>query len=286
MATLASRWLNDRFTVSLMLALGLHVLVILALGFGLEFKPLQRAAETLDVVLVNWRSETPPEQAELLAQTSQQGGSDAPEVERPSQNLSSFIPAESPADQPLESEASQPSLAEPEQQRVVEQQADGTPIEERTRPERLEPMPTAADLRRQSMRIAELQQMLQRDEQWRSQLPRRRFISANTREYEFASYMQAWVAKVERVGNLNYPPEVRRLKLVGDLLLTVGINKDGTVESINLRRGSGFPELDEAAIRIVRMAAPYAPLPPNIREHVDVLHITRTWKFTSGYGFE
>ena len=98
--------------------------------------------------------------------------------------------------------------------------------------------------------------------------------------------MQAWVAKVERVGNLNYPVEIRQRKLVGNLLMTVGINRDGSIESINIRRSSGFDVLDEAAIRIVRLAAPYSPLPENISSKVDVLHITRTWKFSTGYTLE
>ena len=80
--------------------------------------------------------------------------------------------------------------------------------------------------------------------------------------------------------------EVRQRKLTGDLLMTVGIAADGSVESIDVQRSSGMPELDEAAIRIVRLAAPYSPLPDNIRSKVDVLHITRTWKFSSGYRLE
>jgi protein TonB len=80
--------------------------------------------------------------------------------------------------------------------------------------------------------------------------------------------------------------EIRRRKLVGNLLMTVGIHRDGSVESIDIRRSSGMPELDEAAKRIVRLAAPYSPLPDNIASRVDVLHITRTWKFSTGYRLE
>ncbi len=149
-----------------------------------------------------------------------------------------------------------------------------------------ENLPTAAELMEQSTQMASLYPNMDRDSVWQSRLPRRRFISANTREYEFASYMQAWVAKVERVGNLNYPMELRRRKLAGNLLLTVGINQDGSVESIDIRRSSGLPELDESAMHIVRLAEPYSPLPENISSRVDVLHITRTWKFSSGYRLE
>jgi protein TonB len=136
------------------------------------------------------------------------------------------------------------------------------------------------------MNMASLQPEVSRRREWQSKLPRRQFISANTREYEFASYMSAWVSKVERVGNLNYPSELRRKKLHGDLVLTVGINQNGTVESIDVMRSSGLSEIDQAAINIVQMAAPYSPLPDNISEHVDVLHITRTWRFETAFGVD
>jgi len=136
------------------------------------------------------------------------------------------------------------------------------------------------------MNMASLKPETSRRREWQSKLPRRQFISANTKEYEFASYMSAWVSKVERVGNLNYPSELRRKKLHGDLVLTVGINQNGTVESIDVMRSSGISEIDRAAIGIVQMAAPYAPLPDNISDRVDILHITRTWRFETAFGVE
>jgi protein TonB len=59
-----------------------------------------------------------------------------------------------------------------------------------------------------------------------------------------------------------------------------------TVESVDVMRSSGIPEIDRAAISIVQLAAPYAPLPDNITERVDVLHITRTWRFESAFGVD
>ncbi|MFT5139597.1 MAG: protein TonB, partial [Rhodothermales bacterium] len=170
---------------------------------------------------------------------------------------------------------------------VISANPDSRPVQQVTRVEQEEKdLPSAAELMQQSRQIADLRPNMQRNEDWKSRLPRRKFISANTREYEFASYMQAWVAKVERVGNINYPIEVRRRKLVGNLLMTVGISRDGSVENIEIMRSSGLKELDDAAVRIVRLAGPYSPLPDNISSKVDVLHITRTWKFSSGYRLE
>jgi protein TonB len=86
---------------------------------------------------------------------------------------------------------------------------------------------------------------------------------------------------VERIGNLNYPQKARELKIFGKLQLSVSINKDGSVENIEVSKSSGQRLLDAAAIRIARLAAPYSPLPPNITKDVDILTITRTWSFTS-----
>ena len=112
--------------------------------------------------------------------------------------------------------------------------------------------------------------------------PRRTYIDRATRDPNLAGYMAAWVEKVERVGALRYPTEIRRKRLSGQLTLDVAIRHDGSVAAIDLLRPSRYPELDRAAERIVRLAAPYAPLPEAIRADTDILHITRVWRFTPG----
>jgi protein TonB len=110
--------------------------------------------------------------------------------------------------------------------------------------------------------------------------PRKVFIGATAREYILSRYLEDWRMKVEKVGNLNYPEEAKRQKLYGSLKLTVEINADGSVRNIELNRSSGHKELDQAALRIVRLAAPYAPFSADIRDKYDVVSITRTWMFT------
>jgi len=188
-----------------------------------------------------------------------------------------------------DAQQSTPAMPVPEHKtrEIVALEADSAEMLEQTRIEQPDSeRPSAARLMRQSMEMASLQPELSRQIQWKSKLPRRKYISANTQEYEFASYMRAWVSKVERVGNMNYPSELRRKKLHGDLVLIVGIRKNGTVESIDIMRSSGISEVDQAAVRIVRMCAPYAPLPDNISQQVDILHITRTWRFETNLGME
>jgi len=111
--------------------------------------------------------------------------------------------------------------------------------------------------------------------------PRRKAISAGTREYMYANYLEVWCRKVERVGNLNYPKEAKRRKLYGGLTLQVALRADGSVERVRVLRSSGFDLLDAAAIRIVKLAAPFSPFPPAIRAETDMLDITRTWQFLS-----
>jgi protein TonB len=109
--------------------------------------------------------------------------------------------------------------------------------------------------------------------------PRRKAISASTKEHKYAAYLDAWRRKVERIGNLNYPDEARRKKLFGNLILHVAVKADGSVQHIRVLHSSGHKVLDDAAVRIVSLSSPFAPFPPDILREVDVLDITRTWQF-------
>jgi protein TonB len=113
---------------------------------------------------------------------------------------------------------------------------------------------------------------------------RRKSVSASTREFRYASYLGAWARKVERIGNLNYPQAARDQRMFGSLILHVAVRSDGSVEQIRVVRSSGYDLLDEAAVRIVELAAPYAPFPPDIAAETDVLDIVRTWQFLRGGG--
>jgi protein TonB len=275
---------NDRIAVSFLMALVLHVFILLGVGFVIDFKPLTHPLETLDVVLVNWRSESIPKEADFLAQASQQGGGESTEASKPSQENTGASPGPAEGEDPLDQQEQMSSVADAAREQILieDDSADFTQqITSIAQPE--PPLPSTAQLMQERMTMAKLQPGIQRDSESQSKLPRRKWISANTREYEYAAYMQAWVAKVERVGNLNYPEEIRRLKLTGDLVMTVGLNRDGSVESIDIQRSSGLPQLDQAATRIVRLAGPYSPLPDYINASVDVLHITRTWRFSRDF---
>lgn len=107
----------------------------------------------------------------------------------------------------------------------------------------------------------------------------RRIVEGQTQTSEDAWYLESWRRKVERIGKLNYPDEARARKLYGSLRLLVAIEPDGALRDVRVIDSSGHEILDEAAVRIVRLAAPYAPFPPAMRDETDVLEIVRTWRF-------
>jgi protein TonB len=144
---------------------------------------------------------------------------------------------------------------------------------------------TAQTLVNRSLAMASLSAEIDRRLQAYAKRPKRKWITARTREHKYAAYMDAWRQKVERVGNLNYPDEARRANMSGNLLLDVALRPDGSIDEIILRRSSGEKILDDAAIRIVNLAAPFPRFPRAIAQETDILHVERTWQFVSGNRF-
>jgi len=128
--------------------------------------------------------------------------------------------------------------------------------------------------------MARLEAQISKQQDEYQKRPKRKFVGARTQEYRFATYVEAWRQKVERVGNLNYPEAAREQKIYGQLRMTVSIKADGSLEKIEINQSSGHQVLDNAARRIVELAAPYSPFPEDIRKDTDILSITRTWTFT------
>jgi protein TonB len=256
---------------------------VLALGVGFTIDDPAPLVPTLDVILTRTGGEKPPEKADFLAQASQQGGGESEKPDRPREPQPAPVPQPTPgiAPRPIEASAPKPQkqAAQPvlSTTRAADPKADTRELD----PSPPVPLPTSRQLIERSLEMARLSAELERQQQAYAKRPRRKFVSASTQEYEFASYMRGWVARVERIGNLNYPDDARRRNLQGQLVMTVAIRRDGTVESIDVVQPSGYPLLDEAAIRTVRLAEPFGPL-PQTKEKVDVLHITRTWQFLPG----
>lgn len=264
---------GDRMLVAMVLAGALHLLVILGISVTPETPDPQDKMPTLDITLVPKNTTPAPKEADYLAQTSQDGAGNTTEKIRPQYEQAAH---QASAPLPSPAPAQTQDLARPDAQRKT------LAVEDSLEAQRLQP--SAVEMINRSLELVQLDQQLKQSMQAYSKLPRQAFISARTQQFKYASYMNDWVSKVERIGNLNYPDEARRQSLTGSLMLQVAVNQDGTVRNIRLLRSSGYKVLDDAAIRIVQLAAPFAALPPGISKDTDILHITRTWEFINNQG--
>ena len=270
--------LKQPLTYTLLGSVVLHIFILFGVGLALpDPRNFEKSLKPLEVVLVNSRSESPPKVADAFAQSNLNGGGNTEEDHR----------AKSPF--PLLDDGKQFSpqqsvqrvrLLEREAKRLMTQIKSMHTVAPEKKLEHKPSRNSGKDLVERSLEIARLEAQVTKDYDAYQKLPRRRFIGARTREYRFAQYVEDWRIKVERIGNLNYPEAARQKHIFGSLVLTVSIRSDGHLDSVEVDRTSGKPVLDAAAMRIVKLAAPYAPFPPNIRKDTDIISITRTWTFT------
>ncbi len=278
----------------LLLAMGLHAAVILGISFTPDPREREQAPrQNLRVVVARPHSS-------LSAESAQDTDANA-EVLAPVEPLPEKTAAEPPLPEPqLPSEPEPPPPVEPAPApklttRRIEEKVAVAKLAPVLKPKpRQKPKPTPKPKPKPKKRVTAAQLMASRsDEIMRlnkelekkstayADRPRRKAISASTKEYKYAAYLDAWRRKVERIGNLNYPDEARRKKLYGNLVLHVAVRADGSIKNIRILHSSGEKVLDKAAIRIVRLSAPFAPFPRDIRAETDILDITRTWQFLS-----
>jgi protein TonB len=271
----------DAIGATLLFSLLLHG--VLLLGITFHFARPTPALPTLDVTLVNVANQQAPDHADFLAQANNSGGGQSDRAARPSQMHSGALPKPDPGTADRATEAATPSPREATPTHMVTTTGNGAfAVTSDSAQARVVPQPqaaTATDLQRQQT-MAQLAAELREQTEALAKRPKKKFISASTREYVYASYMRGWSDRVQRVGNLNYPEQARQRKLYGDLVLTVGLRRDGSIKTIEVIKSSGHPLLDASAERIVRLAAPFPPLPRDAA--VDELYITRTWQFLPG----
>jgi len=271
----------DRFGVTFLFSLIAHA--VLALGITFSVETPAPSLPALDVILVQSASGRAPDKADFLAQASNSGGGESEKARRPTDPLSSPVPKPIAGIAPRPTETGAPRPTAPTRTELLTtRSAERNVASAEETPDTPDlNVPNEREIIERKLEMAQLAQEIQRETEKYAKRPKKKYISANTREYEFASYMSAWVARIERIGNLNYPDEARRQELHGQLVLTVGLNRDGSVKSIDIIQPSGHKVLDDAAIRIVRLAAPFNALPKNA-EAIDELYITRTWQFLEG----
>lgn len=254
-----------------------HALALAIRFVDPELLRLRSTDPALEIVLVNARSQVRPSQAQAFAQANLDGGGANDSGRRTSPLPNLFEVRDGDA---LETARRLAQPAEEEQRRKLAVAGAGDLEMPTPRAEVQSQQPdtgTAEELRERLARMqAEIAQQIS-DYQKR---PRRHHFMPSTSEYRYARYVEDWRARVEKIGNERYPDEARG-RFYGALRMTVMIRKDGTLVDAIVETGSGSLVLDRAARRIVRLAAPYPPFPPEVARDTDILEITRTWIFTN-----
>lgn len=278
---------SDRMSLTIFFALAIHAIIILGVSFDLV-DINNDVVTTMEITLVHQRSNEEPEKADYLAQENQLGGGTQQSKTRPSSPFSNPLPIPENGFAPNSRQAmSPPPIKEYKKQTEIMSVENSESVVNSKKLQEETPITTksltAAQLFERSQQIAKLSAEINKLKEASQQTPKRTYVSgANAKKYRFASYMDAWRTKVERIGNMNYPAIVTRKKITGSLLLIVGINPDGSIHSARITRSSGYKELDRAALRIVNMAAPYPPLTKEILKDTDILYIPRVWRFQNG----
>lgn len=274
--TSAAATANDRLMLAVLIASAIHVLVI----FGITFDAWRanQSRHQVEVTLVQNPNRRPTE-ADHIAQADQTGsGSEA---------LRDLAAGEQMAlPQPLVPSASQQATASSGRERLAAPSVTSTDaatkiVDRRGEQQSFEDLPEAErELARLNQQLARLQADLDAQRQQQTREPRvRRLDAVSAKSAADAAYLAEWRRRVETVGNQYYPEASLRYGIYGSLEMLVTVRKDGNLEDIKVLKSSGYAVLDEAAIRIVQLAAPYSPFPDALRATTDKLEILRTWQF-------
>jgi len=276
----------DKFSVTLFIAISLHLLMAMLVSFDFEL-PAPKP-NTLEVTLVQHTSKAPLE-ADFIAQANQEASGTELRKQKlttteEAQFLSDNIQDISPPVQPQLASAEpieEPSLLATQDQQAVlevakEVEQEPKTLEERFRGETQIPSHLSND-------IATLEALLDQQRQSYAKRPRiRRLTSVSAKAAVDAKYLDDWRRRIERIGNIHYPEEAKRNHLYGELRLAVIILPNGYVDDIEVLHSSGVRVLDDAAMRIVRLAEPFQVFPSELKKEVDKLEIIRTWRFIPG----
>lgn len=309
---------TDRFIFTLLFSIIVYLTILLGVSFDASPPPTNQPVTNLKITLVKQQTKLAPKDADFLAQANNEGGGESdkkvpePVLDTPilktKDDLSSQAaptpprpkqPTPEPVENPVTEVEPIKAIEKPpaKQEKVITQAKaerkiittveDNEKVDNAT--ESPKPKLSARDLIFQAKNeVARLEEKLDASTKVLGKKPKTRRLSSRTKEFAAAAYHEAWRKKVERIGNFNYPLEAKRKRINGSLMLSVDINPDGSVpvDGIVISRSSGHKVLDDAAIKIVRLAAPYAAIPDNVLKDFDMITIIRTWKFETGKGLQ
>ncbi len=273
---------SDRLGFTLFLALTLHAIVVLGVGFTQSERSDEEPLPSLDIIIANSRSLDSVENPDYLAQVDQAGGGNADEKARPSAPVSAPTPIDQKglSDQDrIELRKQQITLSK--LYFLTQQEADSATQKTRQSHAQDSDSNPASTVEQRASKIARLQAEIREMSVNYAKRPKILTLTASTRKAVEASYLASWVQKIEQTGNLNYPDEARLKKLEGRLRMSVRINADGEMLDMKITSSSGTSILDEAARQILRMSQPFPAFSDELRERADQIVIIRTWDFKS-----
>lgn len=296
---------TDRLGFTLFMAVALHAVFIL--GSSFVTTPSVPPVQTLEITLAQYAVEKPAEKTDFLAQANQLASGTVEEKRLPStterstfqdekirnQSALPIQPVNKPEPTPVENKAQKQPTADKgtsSKTDIVKRAVVTTTAEKKKKvpkkPRKPESAPSqpktgqSTSLLAKSLEIANLQAQIKMQQEQFAKRPKiRRLTSVSTTIHEDAIYLDNWRRRIEMVGNLNYPEEARRQKIYGTLRVLVAIYPDGGLKSVEITQSSGNKTLDDAAIRIVKLASPFQPFSVEMRKNTDVLEIIRSWKF-------
>jgi protein TonB len=280
---------GDSLLTALFVAAVLHVIVLLGVNFTAPQPP--KVNRSIEITVAHAPVKKAPKDAKHLAAEHQIGaGEETRKPEPPQQKIAT---QEQPFSPPVKKALPHPVVAQvrPVAEKLLTQAK--APVKVVTEPEQPLELPEAVEVQESAPKLSPeaLQQQIAqlgeriRNTQQSAQDTKIKFVnSISTHKYLAAQYVKDWEDKVERTGNLNYPEAARKNGASQSLTMDVGINADGGIYSMRIVRSSGNSALDDAAKRIVKMSAPFAALPDDLLREVNVLVITRVWKFSDETG--
>ena len=273
---------SDRLGFTLFLALTLHAIVVLGVGFTRSDHRSEQALPSLDIILANSRSLEAVENPDYLAQADQAGGGKADARARPSAPVSSPTPVDQLGLSDRErAELRKQQLSISKLYFLTQSESDASLNQQQQQRSKDSNSKQESAAEQRQTRIARLQAEIRQMTIDYAKRPRIITLTASTRKAVEASYLASWVQKIEHTGNLNYPQEARLKNLAGRLRMSVRINAAGEVLEMQITSSSGASILDEAARQILRMAQPFAPFSDELKERADQIVIIRTWDFKS-----
>ncbi len=275
---------GDTLLIALFIAAVVHLVIVLGVTFSPPSSPVANK-RSIDVTLVTAPAKKPPKNAKFLAQENQIGAGRKYHKPEPSAQRI----ANKGASQVTQIVKSEPEQVEPKtKQKLITRENSQVKVaaeheQETTESVEKRPHLTAESLQQQIAQYGTEMRLKQQSSD-SDETKIKHVSSVSAHRYVAAQYVKDWERKVERTGNLNYPAIAARKNFSATLTMDVGVKPDGSIYSMHITKSSGYKELDDAAKRIVKMSAPFPALPSDLLKEVNVLVITRKWKFSDESG--